>query len=130
MRPGILIGLALLAGCSVPERHVAGGPYCVVLYADYSLRPARLLGKSRSEAESILEKGRPIGIAYFSENGLLARTRECWKTRCSDWSMYEYDPSGKLVARRAQSATGERFDVSSCPESPTQWAVRLPREGQ
>ena len=63
------MGLALLAGCSVPERHVAGGPYCVVLYADYSFRPARLLGKSRSEAASILEKGRPIGI------GVLRRKR-------------------------------------------------------
>jgi len=124
------MGLALLAGCSVPERHVAGGPYCVVLYADYSFRPARLWGKSRSEAASILEKGRPIGIAYFAENGFLARTRECWKTKCSDWSMYEYDASGKLIAKRAQGAGDEAFDVTSCPESPPQWAVKLPREGE
>jgi hypothetical protein len=129
LRVTILFGIVLLAGCSVPERHVAGGPYCVVLYADYSFRPARLLGKSRSEAEDILEKGRPIGIAYFSGNGLLERSRECWKTECTDWFVYEYDPSGNLMASHPQSASDSRFDVASCPELPPQWAVKLPRQG-
>jgi hypothetical protein len=126
----ITIVLAILvSGCSVPERHVPGGPYCVVLYADYSLRPARLLGKSRSEAREILESGRAIKVAFFSSAGLLERTRECWKTKCSDWSLYDYDSNGRLSGTQTESASDSKFDVASCPESAPQAMVKLPREG-
>jgi hypothetical protein len=130
LRTMTLLGLAaVVAGCTVPERHVPGGPYCVVLYADYSFRPARLLGRARSEAREILDKGRSIGVAFFASNGLLERRRSCWLAKCSEWTVYQYDSDGRLAGQRSENAESSKFDVASCPETPPQDMVRLPRAG-
>lgn len=123
----VSFGVALaFSGCSVPKTHVAGGPYCVVLYAGYSFRPARLLGQSREEAEKILESGHPIGITFVSANGLVERSRQCWKSKCSDWLVYEYDSTGRLTETRNEAATEPVFDPAKCPAKPPQAMVRLP----
>jgi hypothetical protein len=120
----VALGL-LLTGCSVPDRYPPGGPYCFVLYADYSLKPARLLAKARAEAVALIGSGRPVVVAMVNSDGLVERTRECYRSHCTDWKVYEYDPRRALLRTDGEGADAG-FDVNNCPKSPPQSAVRLP----